>query len=87
MNELIENQLNLQWLNEKVTKIDRHNFFYNFVCFFLFRFRRKLTYKELYLIYYGIHRNKIGEKNAKKKSLQTILKIYKENNGNYPNEK
>ena len=80
------NDLNLKWLDEKVIKINGHNFFYRFVCFFLFRLRRKITYRDLFLLYYGIHRNKIGEDNAKKKALQTILKIYKENNGKYPIE-
>lgn len=75
---------NLGWMNEKVEKINGHNFFYKFVCFCLFRMRRKITYKDLFLVYYGIHRHKMGEANSKKKALQTILKIYKENNRNYP---
>lgn len=75
---------NLKWMEEKVTKIDGHNFFYQFVCFFLFRLRKKITYKDLFILYYGLHRNKLGEDNSKKKALQTILKIYKENNGKYP---
>lgn len=76
----------LKWMEEKVTKINGHNFFYHFVCFFLFRLRRKITYNDLFILYYGLHRNKMGEDNAKKKALQTVLKIYKENNGNYPDE-
>lgn len=75
---------NTEWMNEKVAKIDGHRFFYNFVCFFLFRARRKITYKELFLLYYGIHRKTMGENNSKKKALQSVLKIYKENNGKYP---
>lgn len=74
----------IKWMDEKVTKIDGHNFLYHFICFFMFRLRRKITYKDLFLLFYGLHRNKIGEDNAKKKSLQTVLKIYKENNGDYP---
>ncbi len=77
---------NLKWMEEKVTKINGHKFFYHFVCFCLFRLRRKITYKDLFILYYGIHRSKMGEDNAKKKALQTILKIYKENNGNYPDD-
>jgi len=43
-----------------------------------------MTYKELFLLYYGLHRQTLGEVNSKKKALQTVLKIYKENNGDYP---
>lgn len=78
------NEKDIEWMNEKVAKIDGHRFFYNFVCFFLFRLRRKITYKELFLLYYGIHRKTMGENNSKKKALQSVLKIYKENNGKYP---
>lgn len=73
-----------KWMNEKVTKIDGHRFFYWFVCFFMLRWRKKMTYKELFLLYYGLHRQTLGEANSKKKALQTVLKIYKENNGDYP---
>lgn len=75
---------NIEWMNEKVTKIDGHRFFYNFVCFLLFRLRRKITYKDLFLLYYGVNRKTMGENNSKKKALQSVLKIYKENNGKYP---
>ena len=76
--------INLDWMNEKVVKIKSHNFFYKFVCFFLFRIRRKITYKDLFILFYGLHRKKLGEEKSKKKALQTILKIYNENNGKYP---
>ena len=75
---------NTEWMNETVAKINGHKFFYNFVCFFMGRYRKKMTYKELFLLYYGLHRNSIGEIDSKKKALQTVLKIYKENNGYYP---
>lgn len=76
---------NLLWMNEKIPQIKGHSFFYGFLCFFLFRLRRKLTYKELFLLFYGLHRKTLGEENSKKKALKSVLKIYKENNGNYPN--
>lgn len=77
---------NTEWMNEKVGKINGHRFFYFFVRFFMLKLRRKMTYKELFLLYYGIHRKSLGDGDAKRKALQTILKIYKENNGNYPDD-
>lgn len=72
----------LKWLDEYVDKIKGHKFFYFFIR--LFMFKRKLKYKELFLVYYGVNRNIMGERNAKIKALRTVLKIYKENNDKYP---
>lgn len=81
---MIDDVLNedLKWLDEYVDRIKGHRFLYFFIRLFLFR--RKLKYKELFLVYYGVNRNVMGEKNAKIKALRTILKIYKENNNKYP---
>lgn len=68
------------WMNEKAPTIKGHEFFYKVICFFTFRARRKLKYSDLYLIYYGIHKRKMGDKKAKVKAFNTVLKIYKENN-------
>ena len=81
----IEENLNLDWMNEKVQCIKEHNFLYNFMCFITFRMRKKMNYRELFLIYYGIHRKNLGEKKAKQKALDTVVKIYKQNNGKIPN--
>lgn len=78
------NNINVDWLDEKVTKIDGHKFLYNFICFFTFRMRRKIRYKDLFLVYYGVHRKNLGEENAKKKALNSVLKVYKENNNKLP---
>lgn len=78
------NEKDVEWMNEKVDKIDSHKFFYWFVRFFMLKLRRKMTYKELFLLYYGIHRKSLGDGDAKRKALQSVLKIYKENNGDYP---
>lgn len=80
----VEENLNLEWMDEKVQNIKGHNFLYNFMCFITFRLMRKMKYKELFLVYYGIHRKSLGEKKAKQKALDTILKIYKQNNGKMP---
>ena len=74
----------LEWMHEKVTTIKNHEFLYKFMCFFTFRARRKMTYSELFLIFYGLHKRKIGDRKAKELSLNTIIKIYTENNGKKP---
>lgn len=76
--------LDLRWLNETVTEIKGHKFLYFIFRLVTFRLHRKLKYKELFLTYYGIHRKNIGEEKAKRKALDTVIKIYKENNGKYP---
>ncbi len=74
----------LEWMLEKVPEIKGHSFFYKLVCFCTFRQRRKMNYKDLFVLFYGLHRRKLGERKAKEKALNTILKIYKENNGKLP---
>lgn len=74
----------LEWMLEKVPEIKGHSFFYKLVCFCTFRSKRKMNYKDLFVLFYGLHRRKLGERKAKEKALNTILKIYKENNGKLP---
>lgn len=83
---MIDNQYNtnLSWMDEKVTKMDSHKFFYWIVRLVTFRLRKKLTYKELFLLYYGLHRNRLGEHMSKQKALETVIKVYTENNGKKP---
>lgn len=72
---------NLSWLNEDVLQFKNGSKIYNFICFFL---RRKLKYKELYLILYTLNEKKLGKELSKKKTLQKVLEIYKENNNKLP---
>lgn len=76
----IDYSINLEWLNEKIHEIKNHKFLYFFMRLCLFKLIRKLTYKDLYLIFYGIEKKKIGEKIAKKKALSRVLKVYMDNN-------
>lgn len=72
--------INLSWLDEKVEAIEKHKVLYFFIRLFLFRLRRKLKYKELYLIFYGIEKGKNREEIAKKIALNRTLKVYMDNN-------
>lgn len=68
----------LSWMNGKIPYLKKGNWLYRFCCFFLGKRKKKLTYKELYLILYGLNRKTIGEDKAKKQSLDRILQIYKD---------
>lgn len=76
----------MEWFDEKIEYIDGDKFLYKLVCFFLGGFKKRLTYKELYILLYHLNKNKLGEENAKKKSMQRILKIYSHfHNNEIPN--
>lgn len=80
----MSNRPDLSWMKERVNDIKGHSFLYKFMCFFSFRLKKKLTYEELFLIYYGINKKSMGEYKSKEKALDTIIKIYMDNNGKKP---
>lgn len=81
-----DNQLNIDWLNEKIDRIENDKFLYKFICFLLGGPKHRLTYKEVYLILYNLNKKSLGEEKAKKKSIAKILQIYKNlHNNELPN--
>jgi fructosamine-3-kinase len=76
----------MEWFDEKIEYIDGDRFLYKIVCFFLGGFKKRLTYKELYILLYQLNKHKLGEEKSKKKSMQRILKIYSHfHNNEIPN--
>lgn len=76
----------MEWFNEKIEYIKDDKFLYKLVCFFLKGPKKRLSYKELYLLLYGLNRQKLGEYNARKKAMGKIIEIYKtHHNNNEPN--
>lgn len=76
----------MEWFDEKIEKINDDKFLYKIVCFLLGGPKYRLSYKNLYLILYGLNRGKIGEEKAKKKAMERVIKIYKSHhNNNEPN--
>ena len=73
---------NLEWTNETLDKVPYKNWLYKVFC--LFTFRKRMTYKEMYLVLSEINRKAIGEEKAKKKAFQRIIEFYEYNNGNRP---
>lgn len=76
----------MDWFNEKIDKINNDKFLYKIICFFLGGPKYRMSYKELYLLLYGLNKNTLGEEIAKKKSMNRILEIYKDlHNNKLPN--
>ena len=73
----------LRWMEEYVADVPYRKGFYNFMKFFLFRWKKGLTYKELYLILRKLH-NKGDQAKANENALVEILSIYYYNNNCYP---
>lgn len=74
----------LEWTNEHLKRLPRNNFLYSLFCLFTFRLRRKMTYKEMYLIIAEVNRKRLGEEKAKKLAFKRIMDFYEFNNGNRP---
>lgn len=73
---------NFSWLNEEVSSVNNRDRIYKLICFFI---RRKLTYKELYIILSNLNKKKLGSQLSKEKALEKVVEIYKKNNNKLPN--
>lgn len=72
----------MDWFDEKIEYIKDDRFLYRIICFFMGGPKYKMSYKNLYLLLYGLNKNTLGEVQAKKKAMNRILKIYKDLNNN-----
>ena len=72
----------MEWFNEKIETMDDDRFIYKVICFLLGGPKRRLSYKELFMILYGVNKRKLGEKKAKEEAMNRILTIYKNNHKN-----
>jgi hypothetical protein len=75
----------VSWMEETVETVPTNKILYKIVCFFLGKRKKKLTYKDLYIIYtnvYNFKKNDIVK--VKEKAIDNIIEIYKINNGKYP---
>lgn len=76
--------MNLDWMNERIPRMPKANWFYKFICFITFRARRKLSYKEYILITSELNRKTLGEHEAKREALNKAIELYKWLNGKLP---
>ena len=70
----------LKWMDEKVGHIKGQRFFYFIARLVTFTLRRKLSYKEMFLIYYNMYMAKFNDLESKRLALKRVTEIYKENN-------
>lgn len=79
-------ELDFSWWEEKVEKVPSKNWLYKLICFFL---RRKMSYKELFVMYIEINKGNVADdssKPIKKKCFEEILNVYRYNNNKIPKE-
>lgn len=70
-NVMVENNIN--WFDDKIKKLPKNNWLYKFTCFFLCK--KKLKYKEMYLILQRLNSHH-GEEKAKQIAIAEIINIY-----------
>ena len=75
----------IEWLEEPIKYLKRGNGLYKFLCFCIGRRRKKLSYKEMYMVLVELNRKSLGDEKAKKSALNRILQIYKDINNKLPN--
>lgn len=74
------------WADEPLKKLPRNNFMYFLFCLLTFRPRKKMTYKEMYLIISEVNRKILGKEKADKLAFQRIIYFYEYNHGKKPEE-
>ena len=75
-----------EWFNEPVEHFGKRQWMYNIVCRILRGRNRRLSYKELYLLLYGLNKNALGEEESKKRAMAKIIETYKREHNNNPPE-
>ncbi len=86
--ETPKEKIDLSWMDDKVTRVVRNNWLYKICCWFLGKKETKMTYKEIYLLIYGLNRKRLGEEQSKTYALVKTLSIYKNlHNNNLPKTK
>lgn len=78
----IDDEKYIEWTGEKVEKLPSGNGVYKLACLILGK--KRMTYRELYLIAYGVKKKELGEEKAKELAVKDIIRIYEYNNGHLP---
>jgi hypothetical protein len=72
------------WADESLKRLPKNNFMYFLFCLFTLRPRRKMTYKEMFLIISEVNRKSLGQKKANDLAFRRIMDFYKYNHGCLP---
>lgn len=84
MNQDVKDFDNVSWMDEKINEFPGKKGYYRLICFLLLK--RKLTYSNLYVLTYGLHKNKFkdNELKLKEKIIKELAMIYYYNNKKLP---
>lgn len=75
----------IKWMDEKIENFPGKKGYYRLMCFLLGK--KKLTYSNLYILTYGMYKDKFkdDENKLKEKIVNDLAKIYFYNNNKLPN--
>lgn len=74
-----EDEKEIAWVKDEVRDVPVGKWIYRVACFFIGK--KYMTYEEMFLLFYGMYKNKIGPEAAQKEAVQRIIAIYEHNNG------
>lgn len=74
-----EQEQEIAWTKEEIEEVPAYNWIYKVACFFIGK--RRMTYEEMFLLHYGLNKNRVGPDEAKKYAVQQIIAIYEHNHG------
>lgn len=74
----------LDWMNEHVDRLPKYNWMYKLGCFIVGKAKKKMTYKEIYMIIKNLNTSKDNEAVAKAYAFSQCLVIYKFLNNKLP---
>jgi hypothetical protein len=77
-----DEERDIAWTGEEIESVPSWGWMYRFVCFMLRK--KKLTYREMFMLLYGINKKSLGEREAKEFATQRIIAIYEYNNNKLP---
>lgn len=77
----------VSWMEERVDSVPYRNGLYKFCCFMLGRAKKKMTYNDIFVLLYGLHKRKAGSDEAKRLALQEVVGIYEHLNNKLPEMK
>lgn len=77
-----EQEREIAWTREEINNVPSGRWLYRIVCFLMGR--KRLTYREMFLVLYGMHVKRMGADKAKKSAAQRIISIYEYNNNKLP---
>lgn len=71
-------------MEERMERMPTKNWVYRLICFFLFRPKKKLCFRDFYVITQKVYEKRLGDGFSKKFALCKTLAIYKYQNGKIP---